>query len=67
MRMGKPNLRKSRHLGAMPRPTTYEIAEVHAYRHEGADALEWLEGAYVQKDGTLKWITVRMRFCAPLP
>jgi tetratricopeptide (TPR) repeat protein len=34
----------------------YEVAEVYAYRGEPADALKWLERAYVQKDGSLKWI-----------
>ena len=34
----------------------YEVAEVYAYRGESADALKWLERAYVQKDGSLKWI-----------
>jgi TolB-like protein len=34
----------------------YEIAEVYAYRGEHDDAMKWLERAYVQKDGTLKWI-----------
>jgi tetratricopeptide (TPR) repeat protein len=34
----------------------YEVAEVYAYRGERDDALKWLERAYVQKDGTLKWI-----------
>jgi TolB-like protein/Flp pilus assembly protein TadD len=34
----------------------YEIAEIYAYRGERDDALRWLERAYVQKDGVLKWI-----------
>jgi TolB-like protein len=34
----------------------YEVAEVYAYRGEAADALKWLERAYIQKDGSLKWI-----------
>jgi hypothetical protein len=34
----------------------YKIAEVFAYRGERDEALKWLERAYVQKDGTLKWI-----------
>jgi TolB-like protein len=34
----------------------YEVAEVYAYRGERDEALKWLERAYVQKDGTLKWI-----------
>ncbi len=34
----------------------YEIAEVYAYRGERDEAMKWLERAYVQKDGTLKWI-----------
>ncbi len=34
----------------------YEVAEIYAYRGERDEALKWLERAYVQKDGTLKWI-----------
>jgi TolB-like protein len=34
----------------------YEVAEVYAYRGARDEALQWLERAYVQKDGTLKWI-----------
>ena len=34
----------------------YEVAEVYAYRGEQDEALQWLERAYAQKDGTLKWI-----------
>jgi TolB-like protein/Flp pilus assembly protein TadD len=34
----------------------YEVAEVYAYRGELTDALKWLERAYTQKDGSLKWI-----------
>jgi TolB-like protein/Flp pilus assembly protein TadD len=34
----------------------YEIAGVYAYRGERDEALKWLDRAYVQKDGTLKWI-----------
>jgi tetratricopeptide (TPR) repeat protein len=34
----------------------YEVAEVYAYRGESENALKWLERAYVQKDGSLKWI-----------
>ena len=34
----------------------YEVAEVYAYRGERDEALKWLERAYVQRDGTLKWV-----------
>jgi adenylate cyclase len=34
----------------------YEVAEVYAYRGERDEAFKWLERAYVQKDGTLKWV-----------
>ena len=34
----------------------YEIAEVYAYRGERDEALKWLERAYVEKHGTLKWV-----------
>jgi hypothetical protein len=32
------------------------VAEVYANRGDLEQALRWLERAYVQKDGSLKWI-----------
>jgi len=40
----------------------YEIAEVYAYRGERDEALKWLDRAYVQRDATLRWITVDPSF-----
>jgi hypothetical protein len=34
----------------------FDIAQVHAYRHELDQAFDWLERAYRQKDVELFWI-----------
>jgi adenylate cyclase len=36
--------------------TAFEVAQVHAYRHELGQAFDWLDRAYRQKDVELYWI-----------